>query len=106
MKEEMYELKEEITKSRLFNNDLAPTTINERTWNTYNYTALWIGMAHCIPMLFKFDTLSVSEYTQPIKTFRLKYVFLVAKIIKTARYVIMKLSENYHYKDVYEKCLA
>lgn len=50
MKEEMYELRtEEITKSRLFNNDLAPTTINERTWNTYNYTALWIGMAHCIP---------------------------------------------------------
>ncbi|EHM6609386.1 transposase, partial [Salmonella enterica subsp. enterica serovar Infantis] len=41
-----------------------------------------------------------------IKTFRLKYVFLAAKIIKTARYVIMKLSENYPYKGVYEKCLV
>ncbi|WP_072664744.1 hypothetical protein, partial [Escherichia coli] len=29
-----------------------------------------------------------------------------AKIIKTARYVIMKLSENYPYKGVYEKCLV
>ncbi|EDZ8971747.1 hypothetical protein R676_24120 [Salmonella enterica subsp. enterica serovar Typhimurium] len=32
--------------------------------------------------------------------------FLAAKIIKTARYVIMKLSENYPYKGVYEKCLV
>ncbi|EAA8003576.1 TPA: IS1380 family transposase, partial [Escherichia coli] len=45
-------------------------------------------------------------YRQQIKTFRLKYVFLAAKIIKTARYVIMKLSENYPYKGVYEKCLV
>ena len=52
-------------------------------------------------LLFKFDSLSVSEYRQQIKTFRLKYVFLAAKIIKTARYVIMKLSENYPYKEVY-----
>ncbi|RSC79797.1 hypothetical protein EGS88_01025 [Escherichia coli] len=45
-------------------------------------------------------------HRQQIKTFRLKYVFLAAKIIKTARYVIMKLSENYPYKGVYEKCLV
>jgi len=57
-------------------------------------------------LLFKFDSLSISEYRQQIKTFCLKYVFLAAKIIKTARSVIMKLSENYPYKEVYEKCLA
>jgi len=57
-------------------------------------------------LIFKFDFLSVSEYRQQIKTFRLKYVFLAAKIIKTARYVIMKLTKNYPYKDVYEKCLG
>ncbi|ENF4551574.1 hypothetical protein ACLG4J_004970, partial [Salmonella enterica subsp. enterica serovar Dublin] len=51
-------------------------------------------------------SLDSSEYRQQIKTFRLKYVFLAAKIIKTARYVIMKLSENYPYKGVYEKCLV
>ena len=32
-------------------------------------------------LLFKFDSLSVAEYRQQIKTFRLKYVFLAAKII-------------------------
>jgi len=57
-------------------------------------------------LLFKFDSLSISEYRQQITTFRLKYMFLAAKIIKTARYVIMKLSENYPYKEVYEKCLS
>ncbi|OJF89652.1 IS1380 family transposase, partial [Alkalibacterium sp. 20] len=57
-------------------------------------------------LLFKFDSLSVAEYRQQIKTFRLKYVFLAAKIIKTARNVIMKLSFNYPYKSVYEKYLT
>ncbi|MCC9331650.1 transposase, partial [Enterobacter hormaechei] len=33
-------------------------------------------------LLFKFDSLDSSEYRQQIKTFRLKYVFLAAKIIK------------------------
>src|SRR3990167_8852412 len=33
----------------LFNHDLAPTPIARRTWTTYNYAALWISMAHCIP---------------------------------------------------------
>lgn len=63
-------------------------------------------LAYNLFLLFKIDFLSVSEYRQQIKTFRLKYVFLAGKIIKTARYVIMKLSEKYPYKDVYEKCLA
>jgi hypothetical protein len=63
-------------------------------------------LAYNLFLLFKFDFLSISEYRQQIKSFRLKYVFLAAKIIKTARYVIMKLSENYLYKEVYEKCLA
>ena len=61
-------------------------------------------LAYNLFLLFKFDFLSISEYRQQIKTFRFKYVFLAAKIIKTARYVIMKLSENYPYKDVYENC--
>lgn len=63
-------------------------------------------LAYNLFLLFKFDFLTVLEYRQQIKTFRLKYVFLAAKIIKTARYVIMKLSENYPHKEVYEKCLG
>ncbi len=57
-------------------------------------------------LLFKFAYFDVSEHRQQIKTFRLKYVFLVAKIIKTAWYVIMKLSAKYPYREVYEKCLC
>lgn len=53
-------------------------------------------------LLFKFDFLTITEYRQQIKTFRLKYVFLAGKIIKTARSVIMKICENYPYRKVYE----
>jgi hypothetical protein len=53
-------------------------------------------------LLFKFDFLTPAEYRQQIKTFRLKYVFLAGKIIKTARSVIMKICENYPYQEVYE----
>ena len=42
-------------------------------------------------LLFKFDFLDISEFRQQIKTFRLKYIFLAGKIIRTARYVVMKL---------------
>ncbi len=26
-----------------------PSRVAKRTWTTYNYAALWISMAHCIP---------------------------------------------------------
>jgi hypothetical protein len=51
-------------------------------------------LAYNLFLFFKFDF------------FHLRYVFLAAKIIKTARYVIMKLSEKYSYKAMYEKCLS
>ena len=38
-----------IEKSPLYNADLAPVPIARRVWTTYNYAALWISMAHCIP---------------------------------------------------------
>jgi len=31
--------------ARLYNDDLAPTTIAQRTWSTYNYIALWFSMS-------------------------------------------------------------
>jgi nucleobase:cation symporter-1, NCS1 family len=39
------ELHEDVSHSPLWNHDLAPTTINQRTWSTYNIAALWIGMS-------------------------------------------------------------
>src|SRR5256886_11519847 len=40
---------EEIAHSPLYNEDLAPVPVFQRNWTTYNYAALWIAMAHCIP---------------------------------------------------------
>lgn len=39
----------QIDHSPLINEDLAPTTVRQRTWTMYNIAALWIGMAVCIP---------------------------------------------------------
>src|SRR5687768_8763789 len=39
------ELEEDVSGSPLWNRDLAPTTIRERTWTTWNIAALWIGMS-------------------------------------------------------------
>ena len=38
-----------IRNSSLYNADLAPVKLKDRTWTTYNYMALWIGMAHNLP---------------------------------------------------------
>src|SRR5262245_59251728 len=38
-----------IESSPLYNEDLAPVPVAKRNWTTYNYAALWISMAHCIP---------------------------------------------------------
>ena len=35
--------------SRFANEELLPTKLSERKWTTYNYAALWMGMAHNIP---------------------------------------------------------
>jgi NCS1 family nucleobase:cation symporter-1 len=33
----------------LYNEDLAPVPASGRTWGTYNYASLWVGMSVCIP---------------------------------------------------------
>ena len=63
-------------------------------------------LAYNLFLLFKMDFANGTEYRQQIKTFRLKYVFLAGKIIRTARYVVMKLPAKYPFRDVYEKCMA
>ena len=42
---ELDRIKAANMSSRLYNEDLAPTGPEERTWTTYNIAALWIGMA-------------------------------------------------------------
>src|SRR2546430_1743795 len=38
-----------VEASPLYNHDLAPVPASRRVWTTYNYAALWVSMAHCIP---------------------------------------------------------
>jgi NCS1 family nucleobase:cation symporter-1 len=43
------EAEEGLRTSLIYNEDLAPVPVAQRNWTTYNYAALWISMAHCIP---------------------------------------------------------
>lgn len=45
------EARAELSSSKYYNEDLAPTSISERNWTTYNITMLWVGMSICIPAL-------------------------------------------------------
>jgi NCS1 family nucleobase:cation symporter-1 len=49
----LYELTDaaraELVGSKYFNEDLAPTSVSERSWNTYHISMLWVGMSVCIP---------------------------------------------------------
>jgi NCS1 family nucleobase:cation symporter-1 len=38
-----------LAESPLYNEDLAPVRIEQRTWSTYAYFALWVGMAINVP---------------------------------------------------------
>lgn len=49
LKEALAELPADVADSPLFNADLAPVPKARRVWTTYNFAALWISMAHCIP---------------------------------------------------------
>lgn len=59
-------------------------------------------LVYNIFLLFKMDKLPVSEYRQWILTFRLKYIFVAGKIIRTARQVVLKMLEEYPYKVIYQ----
>ncbi len=45
------EARAELVSSKYYNEDLAPTSVSQRTWTTYNITMLWVGMSICIPSL-------------------------------------------------------
>lgn len=47
-KRDFVELTEDVSHSPLWNPDLAPTTLEARTWSTWHIAALWIGMSVAI----------------------------------------------------------
>jgi hypothetical protein len=63
-------------------------------------------LAYNLFLLFKMDFAKGTEYRQQIKTFRLKYIFLAGKIIRIARSVVLKLSTNYPFQEIYAKSLS
>jgi len=73
-------------------------------------------MAYNLFLLFKMDRGMKAEYRQQItcacgtgagKTFRLKYIFMAGKIVRTRRRrAVMKLPKEYPYQEVYEYSLA
>jgi len=39
----------DVRDSSLYNDDIAPTKVAQRTWHKGNVAALWVGMAICVP---------------------------------------------------------
>ncbi len=39
----------DVLDSPRYNHDMAPTKVQERTWNKWHITALWVGMSICVP---------------------------------------------------------
>lgn len=49
MKLETVDISQTISNSSLYSEDLAPVELSQRSWNTWNYSALWVSMSLCIP---------------------------------------------------------
>lgn len=49
MQKEIIDIPDSIGNSSLYSEDLAPVELSQRSWNTWNYSALWISMSLCIP---------------------------------------------------------
>lgn len=81
------ELKEEtlreIEGSSLYNEDLAPVPVAKRNWTTYNYAALWVSMAHCIPTYIMASGLIAAgmNWWQALITILLGNIIVLAPIL-------------------------
>ncbi len=79
------ELRDEsvISSSPLYNHDLAPVAVAKRDWSTYNYAALWVGMAACIPTYMLSSGLIASgmNWWQAIMTILLGNVIVLIPIL-------------------------
>ena len=71
---------EELTSSPLYNHDLAPVAVARRNWSTWDYAALWISMAHCIPTY----TLASSMIAQGLAWWQALLAILVGNLVVLA----------------------
>jgi len=72
-----------IASSPLYNHDLAPVPIARRNWTTYNFAALWISMAHCIPTYMLASGLMASgmSWSQALVTILLGNTIVLVPIL-------------------------
>jgi nucleobase:cation symporter-1, NCS1 family len=72
-----------IERSPLHNHDLAPVPVSRRNWSTYNYAALWVSMAHCIPTYMLASGLMASgmNWWQALVTILLGNTIVLAPIL-------------------------
>jgi NCS1 family nucleobase:cation symporter-1 len=77
---------ETIRSSTLYNEDLAPIPASQRSWNTYNYAALWIAMSVNIPtyMLASGMIAGGMSWKQAIFTVFLGNVLVLAPMLLNA----------------------
>jgi NCS1 family nucleobase:cation symporter-1 len=80
------ELPADVAGSPLFNADLAPVPKRRRNWTTYNFAALWISMAHCIPTYMLAGTLIASgmNWWQALVTIALGNLIVLLPILLNA----------------------
>ena len=77
---------ETIRSSSLYNEDLAPIACSRRSWNTYNYAALWVAMSVNIPtyMLASGMIAGGMSWKQAIFTVFLGNVLVLAPMLLNA----------------------
>ncbi len=75
--------KSKINHNSLSNKDLDPVLIQNRTWNTWNYMALWIGMCISIPAYMMASSLIKGgmNVTQAVTTIFLGNVIVLIPMI-------------------------
>ncbi len=85
-KEALAGLPADIADSPLFNPDLAPVPAQHRNWSTWNFAALWISMAHCIPTYMLAGSLIASgmNWWQALLTIGLGNTIVLAPILLNA----------------------
>jgi nucleobase:cation symporter-1, NCS1 family len=73
----------ELGNSKYANGDLAPLPVSRRTWTTYNYAALWVGMSHNIPTYLLASGLVVlgMNWVQAIVTIALANIIVLVPML-------------------------
>jgi len=80
------ELPPDVVSSPLYNPDLAPVPRSHRVWTTYNFAALWISMAHCVPTYMMAGTMLAAgmNWWQALLTIGLGNIIVLVPILLNA----------------------